>query len=830
MLASRHRIHITLLASPSPGHATPSPYFSLFDDDLPIPTSIVTRPPKASPHPSNPFDPRLQPLSVFALDMPSAAAAAAAASSSASSSNTQSPSGSTPSWRCQFNKSSSFTVDEGDASSEVSFGILHLFRDGSSSAPSSSTTPPTVALDDDSATVLALLGLPGQMTAADFLAWVEPAISSVEKMRMIRQGQPANRTAVLIKFRDPTDAEEFYKLYNGQPLPVTASSSSTAAQAAVAGPSTSSAPTASTSMASLSSSTSMPTLTSAQIVYVTQVTVSTSPHLPYVYPQLANSDPWPLAPTAGVPGDASSASTTSSSKEEASSATPTPTPTPAARLALSLANELPTCPVCLERMDSSITGIMTVSCQHSFHCECLSRWADGRCPVCRYSQNRAAKGQKGAAAALLSRAARRSGSPSSRRRREAQVDALGGESNEAGPAPHAGDNDEEEDDDPTPTSCASCGATDDLWVCLICAAVGCGRYKAGCAARHFAQSNHLYSLELETARVWDYVHDGYVHRLIQNRADGKLVELDAGEGGSPARRRGGRRSRAARGEQQGEQSAAAGSSRRPGESARDDGHDTDASSAYDDDDASKDDKSHAGKLGTRSSQLEAISLEYQYLLLSQLESQRSYYEEQVRTVQSQLDVALSTSSGSDEETEKRLREAEREKDQWQKELASTAARVKQLEARQSKQVADLVQAKRDLEAERLVTRGLLAKLEAAQQREERAKLEAEAAKREREELDEELRDLRFALSARDLIEGEGGGDHEAKGGDVVVTTPSATEEGAKKKSKKKKKVARKPPLPAASTASTVAAGGQEGGETQEATPTTAAAQHEEGNE
>lgn len=32
-------------------------------------------------------------------------------------------------------------------------------------------------------------------------------------------------------------------------------------------------------------------------------------------------------------------------------------------------------------------------------------------------------------------------------------------------------------------------------------------------------------MELDTQRVWDYAGDGYVHRLIQNKTDGKLVEL-----------------------------------------------------------------------------------------------------------------------------------------------------------------------------------------------------------------------------------------------------------------------------------------------------------------
>ncbi len=61
----------------------------------------------------------------------------------------------------------------------------------------------------------------------------------------------------------------------------------------------------------------------------------------------------------------------------------------------------------------------------------------------------------------------------------------------------------------------------------VCASVGCGRYKQGHAHRHFAETGQLYSLELETQRVWDYAGDGYVHRLIQNKADGKLVELSS---------------------------------------------------------------------------------------------------------------------------------------------------------------------------------------------------------------------------------------------------------------------------------------------------------------
>ena len=59
------------------------------------------------------------------------------------------------------------------------------------------------------------------------------------------------------------------------------------------------------------------------------------------------------------------------------SAKPTAPPTPALI-------ELPTCPVCLDRMDET-TGLLTILCQHVFHCACLQKWQGSGCPVCRYT-------------------------------------------------------------------------------------------------------------------------------------------------------------------------------------------------------------------------------------------------------------------------------------------------------------------------------------------------------------------------------------------------------------------------------------------------------------
>ncbi|XP_062089939.1 BRAP2 RING ZnF UBP domain-containing protein 2-like isoform X2 [Humulus lupulus] len=130
--------------------------------------------------------------------------------------------------------------------------------------------------------------------------------------------------------------------------------------------------------------------------------------------------------------------------------------------------EQPTCPVCLERLDQDMSGILTTICNHSFHCSCISNWTDSSCPVCRYCQQQ-----------------------------------------------------------PEKSICNVCQTSENLWMCVICGFVGCGRYKEGHAIRHWKETQHCYSLELETKRVWDYAGDNYVHRLIQSKTDGKLVELNS---------------------------------------------------------------------------------------------------------------------------------------------------------------------------------------------------------------------------------------------------------------------------------------------------------------
>ncbi|CAB4067037.1 BRAP [Lepeophtheirus salmonis] len=129
--------------------------------------------------------------------------------------------------------------------------------------------------------------------------------------------------------------------------------------------------------------------------------------------------------------------------------------------------------------------------------------------------------------------------------------------------------------------CSECQSCEDLWICLICGYVGCGRYVGGHSHAHFLATQHCYTMELDQRRVWDYVGDNFVHRLVQtDSADGKLVEAQGNGEGDNSERKG-----------------------------------NDSLSV------------------NTEEKMDSIQLEYTFLLTSQLESQRRYYEEKITRVE-----------------------------------------------------------------------------------------------------------------------------------------------------------------------------------------------------
>jgi len=156
--------------------------------------------------------------------------------------------------------------------------------------------------------------------------------------------------------------------------------------------------------------------------------------------------------------------------------------------------EVNNCAVCLEKMvdvrnsictkvrdNEKVDSLLTTVCNHTFHIDCLLRWED-TCPVCRFD--------------------------------------------------HSGSNQ-------TLSSCTKCGSVENIFICLICGIASCsgpdglqglegddGNGNVNHAFQHYKETLHAYALEAETQHVWDFAGSGYVHRLLRNKEDGKLVEFN----------------------------------------------------------------------------------------------------------------------------------------------------------------------------------------------------------------------------------------------------------------------------------------------------------------
>ncbi|KAJ2820021.1 hypothetical protein GGI24_004613 [Coemansia furcata] len=369
------------------------------------------------------------------------------------------------------------------------------------------------------------------------------------------------------------------------------------------------------------------------------------------------------------------------------------------------AEELPTCPVCLERLDASASGLLTTLCQHTFHCRCLQRWGDGTCPVCRYTQTspfvdqerflRTVGGNSPAATAAQT-------VPSPPSALAASITAT--------ETSNAEDN-----------CCSVCGRTGDLWICLVCGTIGCGRYVNGHAKDHFNETQHPYSMELQSQCVWDYIGDGYVHRLLQNMADRKVIALDA----------------------------------TVPPTAPLDQQQRDPQTSF---------------VEARE-KLDAVTQEYEILLTSQLESQREHYEMQIARLihhhtqrpnpdalsQSrlvQLEQRLAAQQAAHQAEVQRLAA---ERDQERRESAAERSR---LEAAAAKSLKKAAEDARLLEEEKAMAQQLAANQDALNKQIDN--LNAAVV-----DLQDQVRDLTFFITTQDAIQA-GGGSSELEGASVVA--------------------------------------------------------------
>lgn len=292
---------------------------------------------------------------------------------------------------------------------------------------------------------------------------------------------------------------------------------------------------------------------------------------------------------------------------------------------------------------------------------------------------------------------------------------------------------------PTLSSCSSCPSTTNLWICLICGNIGCGRYGLAHAHAHYDATAHLYALELETQRVWDYAGDGYVHRLIQNKADGKLVELPSAASSAGAAPR----------------EAGLGPSQ------------ADALSAE---------------------KIEAIGIEYSYLLTSQLDSQRSYYEEQTGELRNQLDELRGLVETLSQEFQKERLDAKELEAAAEKKAEGRLAEVakdKLKAEHKAEKLTDLARRlEKELKEERAVSQGLMENLQKMREKVEVANQVVEGSNGKIRELEDQVRDVMFFLEAKTKIEEGGGVEAEAAGGSVELPVTALPPVITKKKKRK----------------------------------------------
>lgn len=380
---------------------------------------------------------------------------------------------------------------------------------------------------------------------------------------------------------------------------------------------------------------------------------------PFTSSVIATTNQSPQTPSGSLPPSSSSLSTK-----------PLAPPTPSLI-------ELPTCPVCLERMDET-TGLLTIICQHVFHCTCLQKWKGSGCPVCRYTQDDFGKRNHHALVSF-----------------------------------------EEEG----PTECNVCHSEVNLWLCLICGNIGCGRYDEAHAFAHFKVTSHAFAMDLATQRVWDYVGDGYVHRIIQNKADGKLVELPAADN-----------------------------------SALDPPDWTDA---------------------VPREKLENMSVEYTHLLTSQLESQRTYFEEVVERAAdkaSQASAAASTAQQAAKETSDQLTSLKSQYDTLSTETIPNLERDKGRAERRAEKFETMARKmEKEWREEKTMNTSLMEKVEFLN-------TEVNKLKLANEDLNEQNRDLTFFISGSEKLKDQGE--------DIVegtVSVPDAPEGGGGKNKKGKGK-------------------------------------------
>ena len=241
-------------------------------------------------------------------------------------------------------------------------------------------------------------------------------------------------------------------------------------------------------------------------------------------------------------------------------------------------------------------------------------------------------------------------------------------------------------------------------------------------------------MDLSTQRVWDYATDGYVHRIVQDKGDGKLVTLPP--------------------------------------SAPDVVPSGDDGDAWDKEDYVPREK------------LDNIGLEYTHLLTSQLESQRAYFAE---IVERAADKASQATQAADEArataylAQDQLASLQASHDSLVKETVPALEKEKGRTAQRAERFETMARKlEKEWREEKTVSESLMERIGWLEER-------IRALTAEKSDLQEQNRDLSFFISSGEKLKSlEGVNEEEVREGSTTVPDPPVQSKGKKKGGKGKK--------------------------------------------
>jgi len=189
--------------------------------------------------------------------------------------------------------------------------------------------------------------------------------------------------------------------------------------------------------------------------------------------------------------------------------------------------------------------------------------------------------------------------------------------------------------------------------------------------------------------------------------------------------------------------------------------------------------------------IEAIGIEYSYLLTSQLDSQRSFYEEQTTELRTQVGELKSLVEKLSEEfahDQQRSRDQEARIRKEEADKLAQALKEKTKAEHKAEKVSELARRlEKELREERAVSEGLMKNLGKMKERAELADKEKDDFTQKVRDLEDQVRDVMFFLEAKTKIEQGDGVESEAAGGSIEVASPTPQQSKANSKKKKTKK-------------------------------------------